>query len=419
MEVSLAKVNGSRSKWQFKSMDEVHTVANSLLRYILVNERSKRWRKVIQAYDQLLWVIDRKHFPKDYEPPVSYSNLLYECHFHLGLAYQRINHHGKSLRHYTEAMQAVSVPKGGCQAGCLTNSCMLTPLFARRAFAHCMSGNLSQALRDVEELTVLDMKNPDVYCVRALVRNSRKEEKQALQDLDYGLKLNPQHAGCSIVKRSILNPPSIRSGPEAQSLGNVDSFLHPFAMDFYDRMLYTLLVPHKLTVVNLNPDRPIRNQMELEIRRSTSTCTASSMLEPFRCGTVAPGDNVLAPRRRKDYGDAVRKHSSRPQTAEEYLESLKREIQRRQCTSLRNSSALNSASSHSQQTPARSTSSVTVSKSGSGDGKFTFQTPTSYTIPVFQRVNVQTAPRMYYRPWQGDRLPVADVQHPTHSQAFY
>ncbi|KAK6994036.1 tpr repeat [Biomphalaria glabrata] len=412
MEAGDSKTSLRLLKWTFKSMLEVHAVVNNLLRHILMNERSKRWRKVVDAYERLLWVIDIKHFPKDYEPPASYNNLLYECHFHLGLALQRLDQHKKSIVHYTQAMKAVSIPKCGCQAGCIANSCMLTPLYARRAFAHCMTDSLSNALRDIEDLTLLDSKNPDVYCVRALVHTARKEEKQAIQDLDYGLKLNPQHSGCKIVQRALCNPPSIMRRPEVQSLDNVDSFLHPFAMDFYDRMLYTLMVPHKLTVVELTPDKPNKKQIELEIRRSSSAdpATKSSSVDPFRCGTVAPGDNVLAAKRRRDYGEALRKNVVRPQTAQEFLERLKNDVRRRQYIKT------------SERSSARSTgsaSSYRTCTSRSSHSKFTFETPTSYSIPVFQSVNVKTAPRMYYRPWQGDRLPKADLPHPETSPAFY
>uniref|UniRef100_A0A2C9LME4 Uncharacterized protein n=1 Tax=Biomphalaria glabrata TaxID=6526 RepID=A0A2C9LME4_BIOGL len=383
MEAGDSKTSFRLLKWTFKSMLEVHAVVNNLLRHILMNERSKRWRKVVDAYERLLWVIDIKHFPKDYEPPASYNNLLYECHFHLGLALQRLDQHKKSIVHYTQAMKAVSIPKCGCQAGCIANSCMLTPLYARRAFAHCMTGSLSNALRDIEDLTLLDSKNPDVYCVRALVHTARKEEKQ------------------SIMRR-----------PEVQSLDNVDSFLHPFAMDFYDRMLYTLMVPHKLTVVELTPDKPNKKQIELEIRRSSSAdpATKSSSVDPFRCGTVAPGDNVLAAKRRRDYGEALRKNVVRPQTAQEFLERLKNDVRRRQYIKT------------SERSSARSTgsaSSYRTCTSRSSHSKFTFETPTSYSIPVFQSVNVKTAPRMYYRPWQWDRLPKADLPHPETSPAFY
>ncbi|RUS86214.1 hypothetical protein EGW08_006009, partial [Elysia chlorotica] len=303
--------NERRRKWKFRNMSEVNQVSNGILRQIMVHERSKRWGK------------------------------LYELHFHLGLALQRLGLHRKSVVHYTKAIEAVSIPKGGCLAGCMTNSCLMTPLYSRRAFAFTQIGDLASALRDAESVVVLDNRNADVYCIRALVRASRHEERLALSDLDQALTFSPNHVACLVVRGAITRPLSPkypggaprqnkylvkaeRLNPESQSYFNVDSFQHPCVLDFYDRLLFTLLVPHTVTVIDLTPDKPTKKQIEAgKIGNQGGGSSPHEKSEtPFRCGTPSSGDNVLAARRRHDYGEAVRKHNSRPRSAADYMGEL-------------------------------------------------------------------------------------------------
>ncbi|CAL1541421.1 unnamed protein product [Lymnaea stagnalis] len=423
-----------RPKWKFRSLNELHTEANCILRYILTNERSKRWRKVIEAYERLLWMIDLKHFPPEYEPPSSYVILLYEVHFHMGLALQRMGAHKQSASHYTQAINAISVPKGGCQAGCMTNSCMLTPLYSRRAFAYCQAGQLTSALKDIEALAALDNTNPDVYCVRALVRNSRKEEKQALQDLDHALTIQPNHGGCLLVKKAMANCSAPKINPESQSYSNVYSFSHPYSLEFYDRMLYTLLVPHRITVIDLTPDKPCKQLIAsglhgLSSSNSRMAPSFISRVDPFRCGTPSSDTNNLAPKRRRDYGEAIRRYNARPKTSQEFMAQLEKEIKRRKYgpikVHLAKTSSDGELKSAARVSSSRSSHSTETCQAGSTGGRrsasnrFQFESPSTFSIPIFQPVNLESLPRMYHRPWQGDRLPVGEVIHTRPSPAFY
>ncbi|XP_035826623.1 uncharacterized protein LOC101845111 [Aplysia californica] len=313
----------------------------------------------------------------------------------------------------------------------MTNSCMMTPLYSRRAFAYTQIGDLTSAMRDAESVVVLDNRNPDVYCIRALVRSSRNEEKQALQDLDFALGFSPDHVACLVVRGAITRPLAEKLNPDSQSYFNVDTFSHPHILDFYDRLLVTLLVPHTITEINLNPDKPSKKQIEsnVELSRleSSSPTRAGSTerLEPFRCGTPAGGDNVLAARRRHDYGEAVRKHNARPKTAADYMAllekqrklkaaSVPRALSARQCPSQTYCDVTGSA------LPATTDRTVSGRRTKTASTKmFIFDIPTNYSIPVFQPVNVSEAPRMYYRPWRGDKLPVGDVPHPESALPFY
>ncbi|KAL8613069.1 hypothetical protein ACOMHN_008838 [Nucella lapillus] len=524
-----------KEKWTFKNLEEVHRASNAVLRFAMFNERSKRWPKVAESYKRLIWLVDKTHFPKDYEPPNSYAILMYELHYHLGVALQRLDHHRKAIVHYTKAIQSVSIPKGGCLAGCVANSCLMTPILARRAFAYARIGDMKSALRDAENSVVLDNQNPDVYCIRALVRGTRNEETMAVKDLDDGLKLNANHVCALIIRGALSRTLSTRKtttsmlvhddiktnrfhrkaeklNPESQSFYTVTDFNHTCILDFYDRFLFTLSVPHTITDINLTPDKPSQKQLESNpdlysrapSRVSSAAPSTSGLstrealqealmrgreaVEPFRCGTPAPADNKSAARRRKDYGEAVRKFMARPKTASEFLAQLERDRTKRSLQeqpSQRASSAVIRTNNISQQAPDHMTPSMTPcsrkssasystsqgrtvnlspsllappgpfpedqrlsadrgsfrsqvsspkpsvridveSKTPSGrttrttcTKTFTFETPSNYSIPVFQPVNIKGAPRMYYRPWRGDKLPIADVPHPSPAAAFY
>ncbi|KAI0236626.1 hypothetical protein LSAT2_012824 [Lamellibrachia satsuma] len=82
------------------------------------------------------------NLPPEVETPPSLSMLKFECHYHLGVALQYLGEHGRAVRQYTGAMSAVFSPKNGCVAGCHSNSCLMTPLYARRALAHTQTGKI-------------------------------------------------------------------------------------------------------------------------------------------------------------------------------------------------------------------------------------------------------------------------------------
>ncbi|KAL3852486.1 hypothetical protein ACJMK2_016117 [Sinanodonta woodiana] len=464
--------------WDFKNLTELHDAANGWLRQAMFNERSKRWRKVIDCYQKLIWAINRENLPDEYEPPSGYNMLLYELYFHLGVAYQHVGERRKAVSEFTKAIEAVSLPKNGCLAGCLMNSCLQTPIYARRAFAKATVGDLKGSLKDAEKAVVLDSKNPAVYCIRAIVWNMVNNVTMGLKDLDTALKLNSSHL-CSLVLKSSLTKPikkwfSIESAekakmnkyglkakrlnPEMETYLNVDTFNHPCILEFYDKFLFALSVPHTITVINLEPDKPSKTHIESDPnlykspaskRPFSAPCTSvTNQREPFRCGTPTIAEyNKISFRRRLDYGEAVRKHVSRPKSATDFFSQLEKQREReanmRRALSrmsaqqgrtqpqtfdtqnilmmARPQTAAAQPTSHLQSVPSTassphngmSTSLTTVildtSKKSTATKKFEMKTPTNYTIPVFQALNIKDAPRMYYKPWKGDKLPVAEI----------
>ncbi|XP_033745173.1 uncharacterized protein LOC117330794 isoform X2 [Pecten maximus] len=435
--------------WKFKSMEEVNTAVNMALKTTMFNERCRRWEKVIGGYRHLLWMIDRKHFPEDYEPPATIQMFMYEMYYHLAVAYQHVGKHKQAITELTNAIDIVSIPKNGCLAGCMTNSCLMTPIYARRAFAHAKSGGMVLAKKDAEKTVVLDSRNPDVYCIRALVHSANDNERHAKKDLELALNFNPTH-NCTLMLLKALNMAEIiKHGADPNSYTNVNSFTHPCMVEFFDKMLFGLSLPHTVTQVDLTPDKPSKKSMENEaLNRSQDSRPSSSrsQVEPFRCGTpVTSEQNKSSLRRRKDYGAALRKHLARPETSADFFENFKKErrlkaiqddIQRRAASADARSRVQTSSSkrSHEPRVPAatkttnfepqvvktdRNNKEKEELEGSSKKNAFIMNMPTSYTIPVFQATNIKEAPRMYYKPWKGDKLPVAELIRRQATPVFY
>ncbi|XP_041349088.1 uncharacterized protein LOC121368424 [Gigantopelta aegis] len=321
-------------KWQFTNLCELHKSANETLRLAMIHERSKKWSKVAESYQKLLWMINIRHFPAEYEPPGTYNMLLYELHYHLGVALQHLGDGKRACQEYTKAIVAISISKGTCVADCVQSSCLMTPMHCRRAFAYCQIDKKNEALRDAERAVVLDSGNSDVFCVRALVRGSRDERALALKDTDLALKANPNHI-CAIMIRDALTRPPTEQG-NMESFHTVTSFNHPRIMEFFDRFFFSLNVPHSITDINLTPNKPNKNQIENpEYNRSSMSGSSNVKMspKPFRCGTSYSTHSKLSTRRRLDYGEAVRKHVARPKTSMEYYLALVAKVRKRDQTS--------------------------------------------------------------------------------------
>ncbi|XP_069141337.1 uncharacterized protein [Argopecten irradians] len=436
-----------KRSWKFKSMDEVNTAVNMSLKTTMFNERCRRWEKVIGGYRHLLWMVDRKHFPEDYEPPAAFQMFMYEIYYHLAVAYQHVGKHKQATTELTNAIDIVSIPKNGCLAGCMTNSCLMTPIYARRAFAHAKSGDMALAKKDAEKTVVLDNRNPDVYCIRALFYSANNNEKHAKKDLELALNFNSSHNCTLMLLRALNMTEIIKQGADPNSYMNVNSFTHPCMVEFFDKMLFGLSVPHTITHIDLTPDKPSKKSMENEAqsRPNSRPSSSRSQVEPFRCGTpVTSEQNKSSLRRRKDYGAALQKHLSRPKTSTDYFENFKKErklkaiqddIKRRAASADMKSRAQTSSMKSSGTSRVLAATKTTNFEAqfktdkhnkeneefdfDSKKNKFIMNMPTSYSIPVFQATNIKEAPRMYYKPWKGDKLPVAELTKRQTTPVFY
>ncbi|XP_060555781.1 uncharacterized protein LOC132716505 [Ruditapes philippinarum] len=469
---------------------------------------------VIDLYEELLWMIDLKRFPDDYEPPSIYFMLRYELHFHLGVAFQHLDNHRAAVSQFSKTIEVVSIAKNGCLAGCLTNSCLMTPIYARRAFAHAKLGSYKLALKDAEKAVVLDSDSPDVYCIRALVRSTFDDELMGLKDLETAVKLDKDHVCATMLKASFTKPlvtdeneqygffgKAVRLCQEAETYLTCNSFVHPCILEFYDKFLFPLSVPHTVTTIHLTPDKPTKKQLESSHKEPTvtdhgsrpTTCTSrtsqqSNSSEIFRCGTTnMAANNRMSLKRRTDYGNAIRKFVSRPSSAHDFFEQLEKQkryenIRKRAQSALvrpgerfaryHSTPCPNAQGSSATKTPGGTlarpvtapvtgrVSALSTIRGGSPEKvnatpaafsqiphfltekeratlksavdniadkppklpirkKILIETPNDYVIPVFQSVNIKGAPRMYYKPWGGDKLPVAEKSTFKYSPAFY
>ncbi|XP_013401103.1 uncharacterized protein LOC106166990 [Lingula anatina] len=295
------------ARMPFTNFEDLNKAANFKFKEAMMNERSKRWSK------------------------------LYELYYSLGWALQQVGEHTKAVKAYTKSINSVSIPKNGCLAGCHSNSCLMTPVHAKRAFAYAKSGDLKNALKDAEKTVVLDSRNPDVYCIRALVRNSRGEEVLALQDVIKALSLNSNHIASLIIRGTLQAPvilsdwpgseamapnkdheKAIKINPDSQNFLSVTSMEHPDVNRFYDRFLYSLNVPHTVNVINMMPkhrekskEEPMPHGKGYEspmkfLHHQTEGAKSAGTPTSFRCGSTTSYTSRAAQRRKEPWmGDKL------------------------------------------------------------------------------------------------------------------
>ncbi|CAD5117368.1 DgyrCDS6146 [Dimorphilus gyrociliatus] len=375
----------------FSCLKDMERAINAALNQALIYERSSKWEKVVQSYRRLLRML--YDIPIEIQPDFM-KTLLYECEYHLGVALQNGGEHLKSLKHFTNSIHAIFLPKNGCAAGCGANSCLITPLYARRATAYAKLNDIRSALKDAERAVVLDCCNPDVYCVRAMVHASKDEFSRSVRDINMALKYDSKHL-CALMlkgalkKRNMMSDSSddsehrlaLNINPDASRFFNVCSFKHKDAMAFFEKFLYALGVPHTISKVQFDDDVAL----DFGKRRVQSADSYESpmkfqqpkpvLIQPVRCGTFTDfRDGSEKTRRRYQYGEAVRQCTMKPKTAEQFLDMLEK--------------------------------ASTVSSM-----KYSFGSTSSNrsVISAFERsVNLDDIPRMYSKPWSGDALPAGE-----------
>ncbi|XP_019633883.1 PREDICTED: uncharacterized protein LOC109477243 [Branchiostoma belcheri] len=433
--------------------------AQITLKEAMRNERSKRWKRVVENYNHLLKLVCRRNLPEGYEPPASkHIMLLYELYYHLGLALQNLGRHREAIKQYTKAIKVVSIPKNGCLAGCHSNSCLMTPLFAKRAFAYAKCGDRKNALRDAEKAVVLDNVNPDVYCIRALTWMTFNEEKMAIQDLSTALKRNPRHA-CALILRGTIDRPMIIDVPEvSQTVINKDhvkalemnphtnlyldvkDFDSPKIIDFYNRFLFSLNVPHTVSTISLlseahsyrqtQTDRPhsppgrpaaawssgsVPAATQLSSPGTPSADTSRPARPPFRCGTPSRLQrSTESAVRRWQYGMAIRAHSVQ-QTADPISGHIRALTGDRRSQSAQPMMSgiikpVHPAAAAQVRHRAQTATPFTKGATPMATGLAAPSGASAETIKVFEDVNLENMPRMYYKPWKGDKLPTTETQ---------
>ncbi|KAM3926858.1 uncharacterized protein RB166_009692 [Leptodactylus fuscus] len=241
-------------------------MAELSLHAAISSERAKQWKKAIGHYRKLLRILNTIKIYNEGEMDPQFKQLLYETHYHLGIAFQNVNRHEEAVLQYSKALHTSSIRKKICAVGCTIATCLHTPVLTRRAYAFVKCGETGKALRDADAAIVLDRLNPDVYCIRALVWCTMQKEEDAIKDLNYGLRINPSHA-CSLILRGNINKclrPENKSdqlnGDQEQALQinyssihfmGVKDFNNPEIPAFYNNLLWSLNVPHTVISVRL------------------------------------------------------------------------------------------------------------------------------------------------------------------------
>ncbi|XP_078597544.1 uncharacterized protein LOC144873773 isoform X2 [Branchiostoma floridae x Branchiostoma japonicum] len=412
--------------------------AQITLKEAMRNERSKRWKRVVENYTHLLKLVSRRNLPEGYEPPASkHIMLLYESYYHLGLALQNLGRHREAIKQYTKAIKVVSIPKNGCLAGCHSNSCLMTPLFAKRAFAYAKCWDRKNALRDAEKAVVLDNVNPDVYCIRALAWMTFNEEKMAIQDLSTALKRNPRHACALILRGTIDRPMALEMNPHTNLYLDVKDFESPKIIDFYNRFLFSLNVPHTVSSISLVSEAHSRRQTHTTTHHSpqagpgmawsTGSVPAATQLSspdtppmdtrghtrpPFRCGTPSrlqrSADSAV---RRWQYGMAIRAHSI--QQAADPISGHIRALtgdRRSQSAHPLMAATIQPVQPTTAQRRVKTATPFTKGATPIATGLAVPSGASEETIKVFEQVNLDNMPRMYYKPWKGDKLPMTETE---------
>ncbi|KAM8972057.1 uncharacterized protein RCH25_017672 [Pelodytes ibericus] len=262
-------------------------------------ERSKHWGKAVNHYGKLLDVLKSNTFSEnEYQKP-SYNQLLYESYFHIGIAFQNLNQHGKAINQYTKALEASSLRKKGCTVGCISGNCLHTPVLTRRAFAHVKCDEMRKAFNDADRAVTMDSLNPDVYCIRALVWNTMQEEDRAIKDLNYALRLNPFHICSLLLRNNILRDSAALSKDQEKALQfhavptkfwDVTNFNSPEIFEFFNRFLWSLNIPHTVMSLRLPPADVSLQDHATHLQKPTSAPAYVFLASEYStvCSCVSP-----------------------------------------------------------------------------------------------------------------------------------
>ncbi|XP_073429762.1 uncharacterized protein [Dendrobates tinctorius] len=295
------------------------------------SERAKHWEKAIEHYKKLLKILNTIKISEKGEMDPQFKQLLYESHYHLGIALQNVNGHEEAVRQYTKALQASSIWKKTCAVGCTAGTCLHTPVLTRRAFAFMKCGETRKSLRDAHAAVVSDRLNPDVYCIRALVRCTMQKEEEAIKDLNYGLLINPSHV-CSLILRGNIkrcigpenNASLLLNEDQEQALAinhssmqflGVKDFNSSEIPAFYNNLLWSLNVPHTVISVRLPSACSRAQDVSFHLQRAFSAPASRNQnpdqhQAPCHANGMTRNATKSGLERRLNYGRAVTAYSA-------------------------------------------------------------------------------------------------------------
>ncbi|XP_072006785.1 uncharacterized protein [Engystomops pustulosus] len=382
-------------------------MAELSLHTAISSERAKQWVKAIEHYKKLLKILNAIKSLGKGEIDPSYKQLLYETHYHLGIAYQNVNCHEDAVLQYTKALQASSISKKNCAVGCTSATCLHTPVLTRRAFAYVKCDEASKALRDADTAIYLDRSNPDVYCIRALVWSTLQKEEEAIKDLNYGLRINPHHA-CTLILRGNIKKYMRSENHSDLQLNNdqeqalqsnhysirflgVKDFNNSEISEFCNTLLWSLNVPHTVISVRLLSACSTAQGVSNHLKRAFSapvprkqneySFNKDQQMASFHGGATIRNSKTIGLERRLNYGRAVTASSAGLKGSRRYA--------------LENIVPVCDSSNVCPR--------VLLQKRGENHGIFEIA-----GFPVCEMSHSGILARMYNKPWLRDKLPVQE-----------
>jgi len=420
---------------------EKQNKANQFLKKAIFDERSRRWDQVVMNYRELLKLLLGKNLPKNLNKNRQLRMMKFESFYHLGLALQNLGKHDQAVKAYTNATDQLDLRKVGCSAGCISNICLQTPVLARRSLAYSQTGETKSAFKDIEQAIVLDAKNFDLYCVRALLWNTIKEHKKAKEDIDFILKKTKNSHTCALllkgnisetmigevssgiifekksVNKNIHRQMAVQRHPEASTYFSVVDVNNRHMLRFWDRFLWSLNVPRTINYVDLTSQyiQDCKDKIvpftDKQFHKLQSFDPKQKAVSAFRCGTahlkLHSGDRnstVEQSRRRNSYGEAVRAYSA--------INCDDSRVYRLKTSNLRSESTSKSQSYQPRLNRSRTKHiklSATNIKPNQDNFDFNSSVVSSmYGVSCFTNHYHDNAPRLYHKPWEGDKLPTRE-----------
>ncbi|CAJ0944650.1 unnamed protein product, partial [Ranitomeya imitator] len=148
----------------------------------------------IEHYKKLLKILNTIKISEKGEMDPQFKRLLYETHYHLGIALQNVNGHEEAVRQYTKALQASSIRKKSCAVGCTVGTCLHTPVLTRRAFAFMKCGETRNSLRDAHAAVVSDRLNPVTLALGIKVTSHGGTLRKSVDAVDCAMMLDVSSA---------------------------------------------------------------------------------------------------------------------------------------------------------------------------------------------------------------------------------
>ncbi|KAF6022805.1 hypothetical protein EB796_018907 [Bugula neritina] len=404
--------------------EETSRLSTELLQKAISSERSKNWAQAILAYKKIICFISTENLPADYIYTDHYRIALYETYFHLGLSYQQVGEHELALVNFSKAIHTATANQFGCS--CYAPDSLAVPAYCRKAQSYSALGKYKAAIKNLKIATSNAEKDLDMLCMEALIYNTFGEYKKAMRLLVRGLGVSKSHIGCRMLRKYLKEEgDSPKYGEQkVEGFDGVTTFHHPDIMDFIERHLQTMNVAHTVEEIKLETDnlRGSANRWRMSSCHSCQRKPELSLLLnskesdndynlswkkyqmcdifPFKAGAlpsmferdpVRERDSYIYKQRRRDqYGRFRREQAANMKflSPDEFTKMLEDSKSKKRLTDWN------------------------VKKAQGFKGN-------RITLAAFPPVSTQKVPRLYPKPWRGDRLNSAPLPIREKQPIFY